>query len=418
MEQHIINEANRLKQAAGAQLKALLDFKFNELKQEGIISNFYGKTNYCHTGYTYTHQYKTNFIIETLDNKLIIINSSNSYRSDRVKQDLYDFEGIKNHADIGGLIIASILLYPDEEAENNELMQYRHNVHNKIAHSNASHILLFRELIQFLENHKLSVEEKIARESEEIEQQHVVKNGSYFGAKGNTFEKEVVVVLNSYEYLQQLKMNQCTDPIYLRVINQIACDYGVPINNIISVSATNTVLKLNSGGNAKTDIIVTIKTVFDEIIETISVKNTTQTRVSCHDYRADDFIRVLNIAHTKLAEYFIYYQEFGSHKGFVEGLPNGYTSCEFSELLAPYQQILVEWALTGKHDHQNLINPKLQTSNYLLINKLDELRFSRFELYIQEIYQRSKLVYGIPLGWTRPSGPLHSRIQFKLPIVL
>ena len=418
MEQQIINEANRLKQAAGAQLKALLIFKFNELKQEGIISDFYGKTNFCHTGYTYAHQYKTNFIIETLDNKLIIINSSNSYRSDRVKQDLYDFDGITNNAEISDRIIASILLYPDEEIVNKELMLYRHNVHNKIAHSNATHILLFRELIQFLENHKLSVEQQLASELEEIEQQYVAKNGSYFGIKGNTFEKEVVAVLNNYENLQQLKMDLCTDPIYLLVMNQIACDYGVPINNIISVSATNTVLKLNSGGNAKTDIIVTIKTVFDEIIETISVKNTTQTRVSCHDYRADDFIRVLNIANTRLAEYFLYYQKFGSHKGFVDGLPNGYSFYEFIGLLEPYQAILVEWALTGKHDHQNLINPQLQTSNYLLINKTGQLRFTRFDSYIPEIYQRSTLVYGIPLSWTYPSKQRGSRIQFKLPIVL
>ncbi|MFT6324984.1 MAG: hypothetical protein ACJAWO_002554 [Halieaceae bacterium] len=417
MDQQIINEANRLKQLAGQQLDAQLTLKFRELEQQRVINKFYGKSNFSHTGYTYANQYKTNFILETLDNKLIIINSSNSYRQDRVKQDLYDFQGITNHADIADNIIASILLYPDEEINNTALMSYRHMVQNKIAHSNATHILLFSELIQFLENHKSSVEQQLADELEEKEQQDIVKDGSYYGLRGNAFEKEVVAILNSYEYLKQLKENGSTESLYQEVIRKILYDNNTSMNDVISVSATNTVLKLNRGGTAKTDIIVILNTVQGEIIETISVKNTTKSSVSCHDYKADDFIRVLNIDNTKLADYFVFYQRFGSHIGFVEGLPEGYTDTEFTELLQPYQQMLVEWALTGNHDHENLINPQLQTSKYLLINKSDEIRFIDFESYISEIFRRRKLVYGIPLGWTHPSKQCGSRIQFKLPIV-
>lgn len=413
MNQEYINEANRLKQEAGRQLDDQISLKFSELKSQGVIKEFYGKSNFCHTGYTYSNQYKTNFIIKTLDDKFIIINSSNSYRQDRVKQDLYDFQGIMHHADIAGSIIASILLYPDVEEHNTALLSYRRMVINKIAHCNATHIFLFSELIEFLENHKLSVEQKFEDELEEME---TFKDGSYYGLRGNAFEKEVVEVLKNYEYLKQLKNNSCLNTIYFNVMSKILIDCNVLINDVISVNATNTVIKLKNGGNAKTDIIITIKTVCGEIIETISVKNTTKNRVSCHDYRASDFIRVLGIENTKLAQYFIYYQKFGSDKEFVRGLPSDYSVQDFILLLEPHKKNLVEWALTGSHDYENLIDSELQVSKYLLINKPNCLRFIDFKSYIDEIYQKSKLVYGIPLSWTYPSKQRGSRIQFKLPI--
>jgi len=418
MEQYMINEANRLKQQAGQDLDAVLTLKFQELKAQGVIKDFWGKSNFNHTGFTYRNQYKTNYILETLDEKIIIINSSNSYRQDRVKQDLYDFQGIMGHAKISDRIIASILLYPDEQlTSNTALLLYRRNVQNKIAYSPATHILGFSELIHFLENHKISVELEKAREEEEGTT--VVKDGSYYGVRGNTFEKEVVRILNDYEQLRFLKVNiSFVDNLYKQIITTLASDCGCCIQDIISVEATNTVKKLAGGGNAKTDVIIKINTVKGVVVQTISIKNTIHSRVSCHDYKADDFIRVLNISDTKLANYFHYYQEFGSHKNFVNGLPSGYTADEFKILLEPHQRIFMEWVLMGAHDSYNLIEPESQISNYLLINKSGVTRFIDFQSYIRELFDNSHFVYGVPLSWTYPSKQCGSRIQLKLPILV
>lgn len=413
MDQYIVNEANRLKNLAGKNLEELLTFKFNELVLQGFLKGFDGKTNFQHTGYKYYYQYKTNFILQTLDDKYVIINTSQSFR-DRVKQDLYDFQGIMQHASISKNIIASVLLYPDEEFERNStLRNFKRMVEQKEAYCPATHILSFSGLIEFLENHKESVELEQA-ESEEVP---VVINGSYAGRRGNEFEKEVVSVLCSRLQLNLLKSNSPeVDQIFKAIVSKLSVDYTFEFNEIISVDATNTVKKLASGGNAKTDVIVTIFTVNGTLTETMSIKNTTKNVVSCHDYRAEDFIRVLGVLGLKLADYFVYYQKFGANKSFRDGLPDGYTSDDFLNLLKPYHESFMRWALTGAFDEKNLIEPKTQISNYLLINKSGAIRFVDFLSYIREIEAFCSHTFGVPLRWTYPSKQRGSRIQLKLPI--
>ena len=415
MDQYIVNEANRLKQLAGKNLEKLLTFKFNELVSQGFLKGVDGKTNFQHTGFSYRHQYKTNFILKTLDDKYVIINTSQSFR-DRVKQDLYDFQGIMQHASISKNIIASVLLYPDEEFERNStLRNFQRMVEQKEAYCPATHILSFSGLIKFLESHKESVEIEQA-ESEVVP---VVINGSYAGRKGNEFESEVVRVLCSKLQLDLLKSNSPdTDNIYKAIVSKLSIDYNFNVNEIISIDATNTVKKLASGGNAKTDVIVIISTIHETLIETMSIKNTTKNVVSCHDYRADDFIRVLNISKHKLADYFIYYQQFGAIKDFEDGLPYGYSSDDFSELLKPYRDLFIQWTLTGAFDEKNLIDPKTQISNYLLINKSGTIRFVDFTSYIKELDESCHYTFGVPLRWTYPSKQRGSRIQLKLPICI
>lgn len=415
MEQYIVNEANRLKNQAGKELNDWLTLKFSELVEQGVLKNFKGKTNYQHTGFSYEYQYKTNFVLETLDDKFVIINTSNSFR-DRYKQDLYDFQGIMQHANISKDIIAAVLLYPDEEFSGNKsLNKYRSNVINKIAYCPATHILSFCELLEFLDNHRVDVELDL----EDVEEVPFIINGSYAGVKGNEFEKEVVDILCKHENLMLLKSkSNKVCGIYESIISKLAIDNGFDIRDVISVEATNTVKKLASGGNAKTDVIVKINTVSGFLIETISIKNTTKNAVSCHDYKAEDFIRVLDANDSKLAKYFELYQHHGSNKKFEDGLPVGYSVEEFESFIKDKYEILMSWVLTGQYDERNLIEPHTQISNYLLINKSGTTRFIDYKSYIKEIHEHSKLTYGIPLGWTYPSKQRGSRIQLKLPIIV
>lgn len=417
MVDDIASRANRLKQLAGSDLQGYLIETFSVLKNENIILDFNINQNFSHQGFSYNKQYLANFIIETLDNKFIVINSSNSYRHDRMKLQAYDLEGVTKNASISDRIIASILLYPDTELENPSLIKFRNNVISKDAYSPATHILVISELVDFLENHKDFVEEQKSIEAEEINE---VKNGSYYGLRGNAFENEVVDILNNPIYIGQLKANRRPrSVIFDSIMSKILSDYSLTHNDIISIHASNTVLKLRSGGNAKTDIIITLKTITTEIIETISVKNTTQTRVSCHDYKSSDFIRVLQVENSPLSYYLDLYQSCGSHKSFVESMRGNVNLERFIELLSPYKETLLEWALTGDHDHDNLIDPIKQISNYLLINKLGVIKFIDFSSYMEELYDSNiKLSYGLPLGWTYPSKQRGVRIQLKLPIIL
>ena len=85
MSLDLVVEANRLKSKAGADLGSQLKCKFDELVSQGIIRSYESGVNFPHQGYSYDKQYLANFILETLDGKIIVISSSTSYRNDRVK---------------------------------------------------------------------------------------------------------------------------------------------------------------------------------------------------------------------------------------------------------------------------------------------------------------------------------------------
>ena len=204
----------------------------------------------------------------------------------------------------------------------------------------------------------------------------------------------------------------CSQIYLINIIGQSVRSWNItniPMSNEMRIPVKNI-----SQGN----YIVKVETNAYYLSETVSIKNTSQKSVSCHDYRAEDFIRVLEISDTKLADYFHFYQQFGSHKSFDEGLPQDFSVEEFEQLLKPYAERLVEWALTGKHDVQRLIEPETQTSNYILINKPEAHRFTDYDSYIEDMNRKSKRVYGVPLGWTYPSKKRGERIQLKMPVII
>lgn len=414
MDKYIAAESNRLKQVAGQNLQKQLIQKFDELIKDNTIKAFSHNDNFSHAKYQYKKQYLANFVITTLDDKYIVINSSNSFRQDRVKQQSYDLEGVKNNSPFSEGIIASILLYPDNAIDKDPpLAQYRDMFSKQHLYSPATHILLLSELLVFLENHKTEVENEKERQKEEG-----TNTGSFYAVKGNAFEKSVVVELNRQDLLEELLKNSTTSSnIFNTIVLQICNVNKIKPNSLISINAKDNITKLKLGGNAKTDVLVKLVTRSKIITETISIKTTTRNLVSCHEYKASDFIRVLKIDGTKLADYFNLFQKQGSYDKFEASLPEGYSGTDFESLLSPYILTLSQWALKGQHDQINLIKGENQISNYLLINQNGKYRFVDYDSYIQELFKLHKnKKYGVPFSWTYPSKKRGERIQLKMPI--
>lgn len=418
-----VGEANRLKQAAGQQAFDELRTRFQQLQDEGIILSFKEKENFSHRGYSYQKQYLASFILKTIDDKYVVINSSSSYRHDRMKLQAYDILGISENASISKDIIASILLYPDSEIEKSSLNHFRKLVEEKKAYSPSTHIFVLSELLVFLENHKSAVElqrDEISAEIGVEVAEAVIKNGSYYGLRGNAFELEIVDELNNTVYFDNyLDKGFSGSKVFDLIVDLLVFDLNIDKNKLISIFATNTVVKLKSGGNSKTDIILELETRGDKYLETISVKSTTQKSVTCHDYKAVDFTRVLGVEDTKLEYYFNLYQEAGSNSVFLSKMSDEDSPEEFKNLLGPYAHKLSEWALKGDHDFDNLINPIDQVSRYLLIRKNSFIHFESYDKYIEKIFSSSiKLVYGVPFQWTYPSKMRGNRIQLKMPVLI
>lgn len=411
------SESNGEKNKAGRELKDQLIHSFNELIEQKIILNFENEKNFNHRGFLYEHQYLINFVVETLDNKYILIRSSTSFRSDRFKQPAYDIYGVLNNSEISSDVVASIMLFPDSEIENTNFISFRQKVKDGIIYSPASHILTISEFYKFLENHKATVE----AEKEEIEssiESTLIRDGSYYGKAGNALEKEVVKILNNVVYLKEYKNNICEEIIFVRVLDQL-CTNKFEKENIISIHSTNTVEKLASGGNAKTDVIINISTNDGGCFtETLSIKKSNEAVVSCHDYKYEDFIRVLDIKDCKLEKYFKLFQENPTYSSFEDNLPDGFSIQNFEEELQPYTQKFAQWVLTGQHDDQNLTSPTKQISKNLLILTSDQVFCSDFASYINKIFETSQMKYGVPFRWTYPSKQRGKRIQLKMPIII
>lgn len=437
MDNLISSESNRLKQLAGQQLDDQLEVKFKELVDENVILEFKKNVNIKHRGYSYPRQYLANFVIQTIDNKFIIISSSTSYRQDRYKLQQYNIRGVQENANFAKDIIASIILYPDNQITASGFGMLRRDLESGATFSSATHTLLLTDLLIFIENHKEEVERERAEDATFIASNtpeqlaflpsikpnkvdsSATEMGSISGRAGNKLEKIITAILNTKEFLFQFQGNneQSDNETFNLILHTLILHHSINYTEIIEVSASDSIKKLRSGGNAKTDISVTIKTASRTVVETISAKNTGQVSVSCHDYNAKDFSRVLKCEGSRLAKYFELFQEGGSHRGMESLLPDGFSKKEFEVLLTLRAKILTEWATKGQHDSHNLISPETQVSNFLFINhtKKQAVRFVSYDSYIGELFQNKKKSYGVPLTWTRSS---KDRIQFKLPIMM
>ncbi|MCH2223966.1 MAG: MspI family type II restriction endonuclease, partial [Crocinitomicaceae bacterium] len=312
----------------------------------------------------------------------------------------------------------------DEELKKSDFIQTREKIKTKEYYCPATHLLTFSEFTSFLEGHKydvlhLKTEEKDSKEKA-LTLMTMKQKGSYYGKRGNSYEKDLVSMLSDYNNL--IKFKDHTSEIsstFKLVLKKILRDKGISINNVLKINASNSVPLLMNGGTPKTDIIITIET-FDnkKIVETLSLKNTNKTRVSCHDYTAFDFIRILKCEKTKLADYFNYFQSTPSAKDLLTHLPKGYSIDEFTKLLNEKKDVFNNWTLRGMHDELNLTVPELQVSNYLLIKKGNDVSFYSMSEYIALITKKSKKVFGVPFGWTYPSKQRGKRIQLKVPVIM
>ena len=272
MDDYINSESNRLKQLAGKELEKFLEAKFEELLNDGILADFEKNRNFNHRGYQYEKQYLANFILKTLDDKYIVINSSNSFRQDRVKTQNYDVAGIQQNAAISDQVIASILLYPDAELRNTSFILFRNNIENKVAFSPATHVLIFSELLEFLENHEIDVQVEKELISEEKDVSFIMEayasyspikglSGSEYGKAGNKYEKHIVALLNEKDSLIKFKQNHFNleKSLYNLIIGSLLNWHLIEPSNVIEIIASDNIKKLKNGGNAKTDVTIKIR---------------------------------------------------------------------------------------------------------------------------------------------------------------
>lgn len=420
-------ESNRERNQSGADLDDLIKHELYKLKNSKIILDYEVNVNYTHIGYSHKTQYLINFLIKTIDSKYIIVRSSNSFRSDRVKIPFYDLEGVLKNSSISDSIIASIFLVSDSEISNKTFFSTRDWIKNKTYYSPATHLFLLSEFIDFLNVYAYEIETQIDESLEVYDEGILSKDGlkesisadrgSFYGKEGNKFELDVVGSLNNISNLKKYKENRLgKETIFSTIINSIANDYKINQQDILSISASNQIFLNGKGGKPKTDIVVDIKLDDGKLIsETVSIKNSTKKIVTCHDYTAADFIRVLDCEGTLLEKYLLHFQMYPTKTDFISNLPDGMSEDEFVKLLSDKKMIFTEWVLTGKHD-DNFYEENNHISRYILIRQIDSLKFYSMADFISRLINSDVNNFGVPFHWTYPSKCRGKRIQLKVPL--
>lgn len=414
-EEKFISSANSLKSKAGATLTEVITDLLSNLQDERIIESFESKKHFSHIDYPYKKAYYANFIINTLENKKIVVFSTNSFRQDRAKTGFYDLNGIKENAPFKEDIEALIYLVnkPGEEFQN-----VRNRILNGEYYCPATHLFTIDDFITFLSS--LVYKVRSTDPEEESTDGNILEEskGSYYGKRGNEFEKEIVLLLNDRELFEDFISGAKTPEPYSKVIGSLLQEHNIKFKDVLNVFCSNTVPPLRSGGPPKTDIWIEIKTYNRAIISTVSLKSTEQNQVSCHDYKVDDFLRVLNCHHDKLGLYLRLFQDNPSYKAVSEAMDSDSSIEEFSYLLKAKRKTLFEWAMKGLHDDKNLVDRTKQVSNYLLIRCNEEFRFLKIDEYFLELSRRNKGKLDGIFGWTYPSKQKKKRIQLKVPILI
>lgn len=412
-----LSESNKEKVLSGQKITSFIVSHLESLKNLGVIENFEKNVNFRHKAYNYDEQFLANFVIETFDKKRIIVRSSNSFRSDRAKIGFYDLDGILRLSNLSDDIISTIYLVSDEELNNDNFINLREKFRNKEYYCPATHLFTLSEFVEFLQTYY----EEQTSIFEEIQEEHNFKTlkeaGSYYGVRGNKLEKDIVQEFNRKLYLKEYKTNNSSSR-YNLIIDGILTKHNIKKEDLVKIHATNSIPLLKNGGNPKTDIFLQLTKIDRETIsETISVKKTTKKRVSCHDYKAKDFIRVLDCKETKLATYFELFQKHPTYSNFEENLPNNFSLDEFSKLLKKKSKIMTNCCLKGAHDTENLIDSEKQISNFVFFSFKDEFYFYEYDKYIDFISKNTNLKFSVPFSWTYPSKQRGQRIQLKMPIV-
>lgn len=247
---------------------------------------------------------------------------------------------------------------------------------------------------------------------------------------GDVYEELCILILNNKDFLYALKSGDAIDCIEFDIFRILLTKAKIPyISEIDSIIATNNVPHRDTHGNAKTDVIATIKYMDgNEILLPISIKQSYAPKVAVAEFDVDTICNEAKIDDVRIKSLMNKFQTARSAKGL--------SNCEKSELrnlLKPYARNLVRWAITGSADVEpsDVVFPRILVK-FKTIKPKDrynaevskgELHYLSHAVYTIDEYidltmydKKGKAKsggFGTGMAWTYASHAGGRKIQFK-----
>lgn len=351
-------------------------------------------------GYSNDKQFYAPFLIVFEDESKWALFTTTSMRTDRIKGQQWDAVNLK---EIDPLITHVYLVYPDGVSEDIKKEFIRQNK-------------------KYSENEEYSIIDSIVSQNEinDMIESYAIQNktsGQIKDIQGNSFESRVADILSLQRNLDKWKNNDATtEGMHYDIFKNIVECFGLDKATTLSIEATSdkkAIGRLPSGGNPKTDVLVTVRTSDQKITHyTISCKRSSDKNVSIHQYNADAFADVIDKNNSSLRRLLKYFQAAGSLKAM-----GSEKEAELTNELSPYVDKLSLWALGGQGGDGN---PDTQNADFILTydNTNNTSSIHRIEEYVHMLKDAGiEGHFGTPFSWTYPSKRRGKDIQLKCKIL-
>lgn len=351
-------------------------------------------------GYGNSKQFYAPFLIVFDDESKWVLFTTTSMRTDRIKGQQWDAVNLR---EIDPLITHVYLVYPDGISDDikKEFLRQDKKYQDRDEYSVIDAIVSQDEISNLIEAY--AIRNKNCGQIKDIQ--------------GNSFEDRVANFLSFAPNLEKWKNNDITiEGMHFDIFKNIVECFGIDKATAKSIEATSDKKKIGqlpSGGNPKTDVLVTVTYENNEKKHfTISCKRSSGKSVSVHQYNADTFADVLDKDNVRLRRLLRYFQKCGNLRDF--GQEN---QAELTEVLAPYVEKLSLWVLGGQGGDGN---PEIQNAEFILTydNNDSSSSINRIEKYYEHLVNEGvNGNFGTPFTWTYPSKRKGQDIQLKCRII-
>lgn len=395
-----MKESNKQKSQHGYNTQKNIENLLDYCITANYIISYQKKYRAGKIGYSNQEQFYAPYIINFSEDEQWIIYSTTSLRTDRIKGTQWDSYNLK---EINNRIKKSILTYSDALSKNDQMdFEKQNNKYlNKEEFSAIDNILSHDQLINLIELHATKD----------------LNLGQLKNIQGRQYEKKIAEILSSHDNLIKWRDNDpfqegVNYPLFMTIMNS----FNVSPSAVVNITATaddNLIGKLPSGGNPKTDVLITITLVNNrKKTYTLSCKRSSDKKVSVHQYKASDFIKVLDKNNTTLSYLLNEFQKNPTLESFGEA-----NIIALTAELIKYNKKLTLWALGGIGGAGN---KDTQWASHILTynNITGESSIHSIEGYYQ-LLKNSNIVghFGTFFTWTYASKCRGKSIVLKVKIL-
>lgn len=231
---------------------------------------------------------------------------------------------------------------------------------------------------------------------------------------GDVYEEFICRIFENKQTILKFLSNQGVER---EIIESLFIKFNINLEELEDISSTNIVPRRPSGGNSKTDVILTLYLLNGNIRKLpLSIKQTSVAKVAFAEYDVHTICSEVGITDRRLIELMLKHQSDASAKNFTSKEKE-----ELTQLLSPYVERLIRWIVTMTPE-ESLIGDAYPVGviKFIVSSNAELLSQKIFNIdeYINYIRYMpngnlKKSGFGTGLSWTYATGSKGRKIQFK-----